>query len=141
METHTREGVLSARDQYEEDETNQTRPRTPTLTVYAFDAQLGRRRRYRISLEVLFEEMNPGPRGRSIRVVENNAGWDRYNEPVDHDSRDLRAAGGLDPDVGDPRLHQLKVRCRCDEGDRQLRARLGTWGPRCCWRGSATKND
>ncbi len=75
--------------------------------MYAFDPQLGRRRRYRISLDIPFEELKPGPSGRLIKVVDYDAGSERYYEPVNLE--ELRAGGGLEPNVGNPKFHQQMV--------------------------------
>ncbi|HUP18263.1 MAG TPA: hypothetical protein VM848_19715 [Acidimicrobiia bacterium] len=79
------------------------------LKVYAFDPQLGRRRRYRITLEIPYEELAPGPSGRLIRVVDYDAGSGRYYKPVNLDLPELRAGGGLEPNVGNPEFHQQMV--------------------------------
>ncbi len=79
------------------------------LKVYAFDPQLGRRRRHRISIEVPYEKLEPGPVGRIIEVVDYDAGSQKLYEPVDLDRKDILAGGGLEPRVDDPQFHQQMV--------------------------------
>ena len=79
------------------------------LKVYAFDPQLGRRRRYRTSLEIPFEPLGPGPIGRLIRVIDHDAGSGRTYAPVNLDSEELKHSGGLEPNVGDSKFHQQMV--------------------------------
>jgi hypothetical protein len=97
-----------------------------TLQIYAFDPQLGRRRRFRISIEVPYEELEhvtelgadgiaagghrrTRPRGRLLDVVDYDAASDRYYELVDLDAPEVLAAGGLQPKVDDPKFHQQMV--------------------------------
>jgi hypothetical protein len=96
------------------------------LQIYAFDPQLGRRRRFRISLEIPYEELErvpngagavpadgvqrrTRPRGRLIDIVDYDAASDRYYELVDLDAPEVLAAGGLQPKVDDPKFHQQMV--------------------------------
>jgi hypothetical protein len=82
---------------------------TRQLKVYAFDPQLGRRRRHRISIEIPYETLDPGPRGRIIHVVDFDAGSGRMYDPVDLDRPEILAGGGLEPRVDDPKFHQQMV--------------------------------
>lgn len=82
---------------------------TRRLKVYAFDPQLGRRERHRISMELPFEPLAPGPQGRLVRVVDYDAVSGRYYRPVNLDEAELRAAGGLEPTVDNPQFHQQMV--------------------------------
>jgi hypothetical protein len=107
---------------------------TRRLKIYAFDPQLGRRREHRISIELPFEPLEPGPRGRLVSVVDYDATSNRYYKPVDLDDPRLLAAGGLEPNVGDPQFHQqmaygvaMKV---VSNFERALGRRLREWGPR-----------
>jgi hypothetical protein len=98
---------------------------TRLLQIYAFDPQLGRRRRFRISLEIPYEELEhvpngagapvdgvhrrTRPRGRLIDIVDYDAASDRHYELVDLDAPEVLAAGGLQPKVDDPQFHQQMV--------------------------------
>jgi hypothetical protein len=82
---------------------------TRRLKVYAFDPQLGRRRQHRISIEIPYEPLEPGPSGRVLRVVDYDAGSRRMYEPVDLDLPAILAGGGLEPRVDDPKFHQQMV--------------------------------
>ncbi len=76
------------------------------VKVFAYDPQLGRRRRNRIALEIPDEPLEPGPQGRLVRVVDYDGGSGRFYAPIHLDEPQLRAAGGLEPRVDDPQFHQ-----------------------------------
>ena len=93
------------------------------LQIYGFDPQLGRRRKFRMSLEIPYEKLEalPGqdgieerlrktrPKGRVVDVVDYDATADCYYSWVDLDAPDVLAGGGLPPRVDDPQFHQQMV--------------------------------
>lgn len=93
------------------------------LKIYAFDPQLGRRRKHRISIEVPYEnldqvtaekpdgsyELISVPTGRLVSVKDYDAGSDRHYELVNLDDPMILHGGGLDPVVSDPKFHQQMV--------------------------------
>ncbi|MFC9917289.1 hypothetical protein [Agromyces binzhouensis] len=87
------------------------------LQIYAFDPQLGRRRRFRISLEIPHESLQVDQhggvdvrlRGRLFDVVDYDAAREQYYEVVDLEDPSLVAGGGLPPTVDDPKFHQQMV--------------------------------
>jgi hypothetical protein len=84
------------------------------LQIYAFDPQLGRRRRYRISLEIPYEELDridsrSRPSGRVVNIVDYDAATDRHYSLVNLDDPAVLASGGLDPQVDNHEFHQQMV--------------------------------
>jgi len=87
------------------------------LKIYAFDPQLGRRRRYRIQIEVPYEELVQSdgfrPWGRVVKVVDYDAYGGRYYDLVNLEDPKILAGGGLEPKVDDHRFHQQMVYAVC----------------------------
>lgn len=85
------------------------------LQIYVFDPQLGRRRRYRISLEIPYEtldslgENKSRPSGRLINIVDYDAGANVHYPLVNLDDPAVLASGGLDPQVDSHEFHQQMV--------------------------------
>lgn len=93
------------------------------LQIYGFDPQLGRRRKFRISIEIPYEKLEalPGqehiderlrrtrPRGRVVDIVDYDATADCHYPVIDLDAPAVLAGGGLRPTVDDPRFHQQMV--------------------------------
>jgi hypothetical protein len=85
------------------------------LQIYAFDPQLGRRRRYRISLEIPYEELDQlapnvsRPSGRLVDIVDYDAATGRYYSLVNLDDPAVLAGGGLEPQVDNHEFHQQMV--------------------------------
>ncbi len=86
------------------------------LKIYAFDPQLGRRRKHRISIEVPYEKLDETtdesgrvrsvPTGRLVSIVDYDAHADCHYDLVDLDSPQILYGGGLEPTVDDPMFHQ-----------------------------------
>jgi hypothetical protein len=79
------------------------------LKVFAFDPMLGRSPIHRITLNVPYEPLTPGPKGSRIQVVDFDGVRRTYYEPVDLDQHLLLLQDGLDPTESDPRFHQQMV--------------------------------
>ena len=84
------------------------------LQIYALDPQLGRRRRYRISLEIPYEQLDVSngasrPSGRLVNIMDYDAASDRYYSLVNLDDPAVLASGGLEPQVDNHEFHQQMV--------------------------------
>jgi hypothetical protein len=76
------------------------------LRVFAFDPSLGSRHGNVMTLSVAHEPLTPGPRGRSVAVVDFDASNRCYYAPVNLDDPDVVMEDGLPPSEADPRFHQ-----------------------------------
>ncbi len=79
------------------------------LKVFAFDPMLGRSPLHRITLNVPYEPLTPGPKGSRIQVIDFDGVCQTYYEPVNLDEDLLLLQDGLDPTESDPRFHQRMV--------------------------------
>ena len=84
-------------------------PRSRSLQVYALDPNVGSYVNNRITIQVPWEPLLPGPVGAKIAVVDYDAGNECYYPPVDLEHPLLLARQGLDPTESDPRFHQQMV--------------------------------
>lgn len=93
------------------------RRRTPTtpparrLRVFAFDpllsTELGTASINEVTLQVIWEdELEPGPVGEYLEVVDHDPAADCFYEPVDLNNPHLLATDGLAPSEGNPGFHQ-----------------------------------
>lgn len=89
------------------------RPSVRRLQIYPYDPMLGRSRQNRITIEVPYEDLEPGPRGQLISVIDYDASSGRTYQPVDLNDGSLLASDGLAPSVDDPRFHQQMVYAVC----------------------------
>ena len=79
------------------------------LKIFAFDPSFRRSAGNLAIVDVVNEELQPGPSGRLVRVVDYDATKDVYYPPVDLDDPDVLMQRGLDPADSDPRFHQQMV--------------------------------
>jgi hypothetical protein len=79
------------------------------LKIFAFDPSLRRATGNPAIAEVVNEELDPGPQGGLVRVVDYNGTRDEYYPPVDLDDPVALMQRGLDPSDSDPRFHQQMV--------------------------------
>ncbi|HEX6899305.1 MAG TPA: hypothetical protein VF789_06305 [Thermoanaerobaculia bacterium] len=83
------------------------------LRVYAFDPSLNWHLDTAIFNEMVlripWEEVEPGPVGEYLEVVDVDPASDCCYAPVDLDDRFVLAEDGLDPSEGDPQFHQQMV--------------------------------
>lgn len=84
-------------------------PATRPLKIFAFDPSLRRAAGNLAVVDVVNEEVKPGPEGRLLQVVDYNATEGVYYPPVDLDAPDVLIQRGLDPSDSDPRFHQQMV--------------------------------
>ena len=89
------------------------RPPFRSLRVYAFDPSLNWQIETavinKMTLQVPWEELDPGPVGEYLEVVDVDPASDCVYAPVDLDERLILAQDGLDPAEGDPQFHQQMV--------------------------------
>jgi hypothetical protein len=89
------------------------RPPFRCLRVYAFDPslnwQIDTAVINRMTLQVPWEDLGPGPVGEYLEVVDMDHASGCCYAPVDLEDRFLLAQDGLDPAEGDPQFHQQMV--------------------------------
>ncbi|HEV2847103.1 MAG TPA: hypothetical protein VG477_19760 [Thermoanaerobaculia bacterium] len=83
------------------------------LRVYAFDPSLNWNLDTAVintmTLRIPWEDLEPGPVGEYLEIVDVDPPSDCCYAPVDLDDRFLLAQDGLDPAEGDPQFHQQMV--------------------------------
>ncbi|TFC25310.1 hypothetical protein E3O55_14315 [Cryobacterium sp. MDB1-18-2] len=85
-------------------------PARRPLPVYAFDPMSTRLSGRFLTVDVPFErDLEPGPSGRLVQVVDYDAARDVWYRPVDLNDPAILAQGGLRPSESDPRTHQQVV--------------------------------
>ena len=100
-------------------------PPTRPLRVYAFDPSYGRRLNNYMTIDVPYENLQPGPIGRKIAVIDYDISNDCYYEPVDLDNPSVLIGSGLEPSESDPRFHQQMVYAIASETVRRCEFALG----------------
>lgn len=85
-------------------------PNRRPLRIYAFDPMSTRLSGRLLTLEVPFErDLEPGPSGELVQVVDYDAAHDVWYRPVDLNDPAILAQGGLRLSESDPRTHQQVV--------------------------------
>lgn len=79
------------------------------LRVYAFDPLRGRRGGNHLILRVPFEQLEPGPVGSRVVVVDEDLDGNRLHPPVDLNDPDIVRNGGIEPSDANPHFHQQMV--------------------------------
>jgi hypothetical protein len=79
------------------------------LRAYAFDPNSGRSFGNYVTLQVPYEELDPGPSGSYVAVIDYDGTNNCYYEPVDLNDPSILIRDGLDPSESDPRFHQQMV--------------------------------
>jgi hypothetical protein len=100
-------------------------PAERSLKVYALDPSAGQYSGNCMTVKVKWEDLEPGPTGRKIAVVDYDAANDLYYPPVDLNDPRILARGGLDPTESDPRFHQQMVYAVASETIDRFEAALG----------------
>ena len=91
-------------------EYQQPAPTRRPLKVFAFDPMLGRRPGGRITIDIPNEtELQPGPRGSRIEVIDYDGANHRFYTPVNLNDTAILMQNGLEPTESDPRFHQQMV--------------------------------
>jgi hypothetical protein len=85
------------------------RPSRRPLKIFAFDPTRGRGFGNRLVVSVPYEQLEPGPVGRQVAVVDYDASNDRYYPAADLDDPGILLGGGLDPTDLTPQFHQQMV--------------------------------
>jgi len=101
------------------------RPVERSLKVYALDPSTSSYVGNSMTLKVKWEDLEPGPVGRKIAVVDYDAANELYYPPVDLNDPRILARGGLDPTESDPRFHQQMVYAVASETIDRFEAALG----------------
>lgn len=120
------------------------RPNKRRLRVYAFDPSLSTRGDTamvnHVVLEVPWEEteLEPGPVGEYVEVVDVDPASGRLYPPVDLNDPFLLAQDGLTPSEGDPQFHQQMVYAVVMRTIRNFEKALGR---RALWSGHSLDHD
>ena len=95
---------------YEDETFSGAQPDRRPLQIYASDPADGRRRKYRISIDVPNEpDLMPGPIGDLIEVIDYDGEHQTFYAPVNLNDAGILMGGGLEPNESDPRFHQQMV--------------------------------
>lgn len=129
-------------------------PATRPLKAYAFDPSAGKLLGNEMTMNVRYEELEPGPvvkvpfeaekkeeierRGNAIAVVDYDGANKTFYQPVDLEDPRILVRGGLDPTESDPRFHQQMVYAVVTETIQHFETALGR---RIHWRRAERKPD
>jgi len=118
-------------------------PVTRPLKAYAFDPSAGKLLGNEMSMEVRYQELDPGPVVRdyapdAIAVIDYDGANDVYYKPVNLDDKRILIRGGLDPSEGDPQFHQQMVYAVVTETIEHFETALGR---RIHWRRGLNEGD
>ncbi|MEA2162005.1 MAG: hypothetical protein QOK37_132 [Thermoanaerobaculia bacterium] len=118
-------------------------PDTRPLKAYAFDPSAGKLLGNEMSMEVRYQELDPGPVVRdfsrnAIAVIDYDGSNKTYYTPVDLDDKRILIRGGLDPSEADPRFHQQMVYAVVTETIQHFEMALGR---RIHWRRGLRDGD
>jgi hypothetical protein len=100
-------------------------PSERPLRIFAFDPTQGCGPANRLTVRVPFEELEPGPVGEKIAVIDYDASNGVYYKSVDLNDPTILLNGGLDPSELDPRFHQQMVYAVVSETIRRFEFALG----------------
>src|SRR5262249_16279873 len=101
-------------------------PPVRCLKVYALDPSAGNYIGNVMTVNIKWEEdLQPGPVGRKVAVIDSDAANKRYFPPVNLNDPRVLARGGLDPSESDPRFHQQMVYAVATETIERFEAALG----------------
>jgi hypothetical protein len=84
-------------------------PPSRPLKVYAFDPSRGRTLGNYMTVDVPYEKLENGLRGKYLEVIDYDASNKCYYQPVDLNHHSVLIQGGLEPSESDPRFHQQMV--------------------------------
>ena len=79
------------------------------LKIFATDPLLGRTFGNRARIDVANENLQPGPAGPRVEVIDYDGAGDCFYDAVDLNNAAVLMQGGLDPSESDPRFHQQMV--------------------------------
>jgi len=96
------------------------------LRAFAFDPSCSRHYGNYMSMQVPFEpDIQPGPAGQHVAVVDYDAANKCYYEPIDLNDHRILAGDGLNPSESDPRFHQQMVYAVVSETIERFQFALG----------------
>jgi len=78
-----------------------------------------------MTINVNYEELQAGPVGKHLMVIDYDASNDCYYAPVDLDDRSVLLGGGLDPSETNPQFHQQMAYAVASETIRRFEFALG----------------
>src|SRR5262245_60487921 len=84
-------------------------PARRPLKIFASDPMLGRTLGNRYSINVVNEQLEPGPVGKRIEVIDYDGAQKCFYKQVDLNDPAILMKGGLDPSESDPLFHQQMV--------------------------------
>jgi hypothetical protein len=88
----------------------QSPPQRRPLRIFASDPMVGASAPRRITIEVNNEvDLQPGPVGDRIEVIDYDGAHDQFYEPVNLNDPPILMQNGLEPTESDPRFHQQMV--------------------------------
>jgi len=93
--------------------------------VYAFDPSEGRKLNNYMTVQVAYEDLEPGPVGKRLAVVDYDASNEVFYELVNLDHPSVLLSNGLEPSESDPRFHQQMVYAIASETIRRFEFALG----------------
>ena len=85
------------------------KPARRPLQIFGLDPMIARTEHRQITLDVVNEDLERGPQGSRIQVIDYDASTKTLYEPVDLDDRNVVMNDGLTPSEADPRFHQQMV--------------------------------
>src|SRR5689334_14769364 len=106
------------------------RPVVRPLEAYAFDPSAGRLLGNEMTMNVRYQDLDPGPVVRdllpdAIAIVDYDGANKTYYKPINLDHPHVLIRGGLDPVESDPRFHQQMVYAVVTETITHFEAALG----------------
>src|SRR5438128_1269184 len=95
------------------------------LKTYAFDPTKGKNLGNYMTVNVDYEDLQPGPIGKHLMVVDYDASNQRYYSPVNLNDPSILLRGGVNPSETDPQFHQQMVYAVASETIRRFEFALG----------------
>jgi hypothetical protein len=101
------------------------------LRIYTFDPTASRLDGAIATINVPYEPLDPGPKGRLLEILDWNEATGAVNPPVDLDDPRVLIRNGREPSLTDPMFHQQMVYAVCTSIYNVFREALGrdpSWG-------------
>ncbi|MBK8910559.1 MAG: peptidase M4 [Chlorobi bacterium] len=113
------------------------------LRIYTLDPSASRLDGAIATVNVPYEKLKPGPKGKLFLVEDRNDTTNEQYEPADLNDRHQLITDGFPPSLSDPRFHQQMVYAVCSLVHSAFRRALGrdiAWGYRVAQEGEAPGN-
>lgn len=113
------------------------------LRIYTLDPSASRLDGAIATVNVPYEKLKPGPKGKLFLVEDRNDTTNEQYEPADLNDRHQLITDGFPPSLSDPRFHQQMVYAVCSLVHSAFRRALGrdiAWGYRVAQEGEARGN-